>query len=310
MEFSFSYKPIPPFRLDLTVWALRRRADNWIDRWDGQVYRRVLALENALVEVLVVQDGPPDIPELNIKVRGSASEPGLMAVIQNALDHLLGAQIELTEFYRFAEAEPILSPLIRKFRGFKPPRFPTLYEALTNAIACQQITLTQGIRLLNRLAEEYGASFSGQDEQGHAFPIPSNLVSLEPETLRALGFSRQKATALIGLSRDISRRKINLTRLYSLDDKQAIDDLCQIRGVGRWTAEYVLLRGMGRLNIFPGDDVGARNHLQSWLRLQEPLTYLGVQHVVEPWKPFAGLIYFHLLLKRLDEEGYLSSNTR
>lgn len=306
MEFSFSIKPIPPFRLDLTAWVLRRRADNLIDRWDGKAYRRILDLENGPLEVTVIQDGPTDIPELNVIVRGSNTGPGSIQAIQNTLDHLLGTQIDLKEFYRFAESEPVLSSLARKFRGFKPPRFPTLFEALTNAIACQQITLVQGIRLLNRLAEGYGSSFSVQEEQSYAFPKPKELMFLEPEALRALGFSRQKANALIGLARDITQRRINLTTLYALDDKQAIDDLCQIRGVGRWSAEYVLLRGMGRLNIFPGDDVGARNHLKSWLGLPEPLNYEGVQQTVEPWKPFAGLIYFHLLLKRLDEEGYLS----
>jgi DNA-3-methyladenine glycosylase II len=79
----------------------------------------------------------------------------------------------------------------------------------------------------------------------------------------------------------------------------------KLRGVGRWTTEYVLLRGLGRLHIFPGDDVGARNLLQRWLRLRKPLDYQGVRRVLTPWHPFGGLIYFHLLMNGLDEKGYL-----
>ena len=76
-------------------------------------------------------------------------------------------------------------------------------------------------------------------------------------------------------------------------------------GVGRWTAEYVLLRGLGRTNIFPGDDVGARNNLERWLRLRRKLDYERVQQVLKKWKGYGGLIFLHLLLKSLDESGCL-----
>jgi DNA-3-methyladenine glycosylase II len=78
--------------------------------------------------------------------------------------------------------------------------------------------------------------------------------------------------------------------------------LCTLRGVGRWTAEYVLLRGLGRLHVFPGDDVGARNNLQRWLGILEPLDYDGVQRVLARWQPFQGLVYLHLLLWGLQPE--------
>jgi len=68
-------------------------------------------------------------------------------------------------------------------------------------------------------------------------------------------------------------RSAERSELAGLADLAAITCLRQIRGVGRWTAEYVLLRGFGRLQIFPGDDVGARNNLQRWLGLSEALNY-------------------------------------
>ena len=76
-----------------------------------------------------------------------------------------------------------------------------------------------------------------------------------------------------------------------------------LRGVGRWTAEYVLLRGLGRLHVFPGDDIGARNNLQRWLGLLEPLDYDGVQRALAKWAPFQGLVYLHLLLWGLQLES-------
>ena len=90
-----------------------------------------------------------------------------------------------------------------------------------------------------------------------------------------------------------------------MDDEAALESLTQLRGVGRWTAEYALLRGLGRVHIFPGDDVGVRNKLQSWLKVSKPLDYEGVHRLLNQWKPFAGLIYFLLLLNGLDEKGLI-----
>jgi DNA-3-methyladenine glycosylase II len=136
-----------------------------------------------------------------------------------------------------------------------------------------------------------------------AFPSPDDLAGREPDQLRALGFSRQKARAIIELARAIAEHRLHLDELEGLDDATAVARLCALRGVGRWTAEYVLLRGLGRLHVFPGDDVGARNNLQRWLGLLEPLDYEKVQRALAKWAPFQGLVYLHLLLRGLQLES-------
>ncbi len=123
--------------------------------------------------------------------------------------------------------------------------------------------------------------------------------------MKALGFSTQKGRALVELADAITQGHLDLEALAGLDDEAAIAHLLALRGVGRWTAEYVLLRGLGRTHIFPGDDVGARNNLARWLGLTEPLDYAGVGQVLAGWKEYSGLIYFHLLLDRLAEAGHV-----
>ncbi|HEY5029750.1 MAG TPA: hypothetical protein VIK39_15185, partial [Candidatus Angelobacter sp.] len=88
----------------------------------------------------------------------------------------------------------------------------------------------------------------------------------------------------------------------------ALEQLVRLKGVGRWTAEYVLLRGLGRLDIFPGDDVGARKKLAHFLGKRKPLDYEGVCKAVARWQPNAGLVYFHLLLARIKKAGWLDSH--
>ncbi|VVB84368.1 HhH-GPD superfamily base excision DNA repair protein [uncultured archaeon] len=296
---TFRLKPVPPFRLDLTAWALRRRPDNIVDRWDDKTYRRVLVL-NEPVEVAVTQEGAFDEPTLFISVTGASigqdKEPKVSAV----LNWLLGSGIDLSGFYSFAARDSRLGALAQRFRGLKPPRFPTIFEAVVNGIACQQLTLTVGIRLLNKLAQTYGAAING----AHAFPRPADLAGVKPEALRKLGFSRQKSMAIIELSASIAGGNLDPEDLPDLSDEEALSRLLELRGVGRWTAEYVLMRGAGRLYVFPGDDVGARNNLQRWLGIGEKLDYEGVKKALESWKPYGGIIYFHLLLDRLVEAGY------
>lgn len=307
---TFLLKPIPPFRLDLTVWVLRRCPSNVIDRWNGQTYRRVLALNGQPVEAAVVQSGPPDSPRLHVTLAGQRLTPNLKTAAVKSLERLLGLRINLSDFYWRAAKDAKLDPLAGRFRGMKPPRFPTVFETLANAIACQQMSLSLGILLLSRMTEKFDLTMGGSMGKASAFPRPENLVNLKPADFRQLGFSRHKGESLIALARACIGGTIDLEALDGLNNEAVIERLLGLKGVGRWSAEYVLLRGLGRLNIYPGDDVGARNNLQRWLKLRKPLDYDGVRRITAQWQPYAGLVYFHMLLDRLDAAGHLTPKSQ
>ncbi len=129
---------------------------------------------------------------------------------------------------------------------------------------------------------------------------------MKAPTLRHLGFSYGKARCLLSLARETVEGRFHPEQLQAMDNESAVEESLQLRGVGRWTAEYVLLRGLGRLDTFPGDDVGARNRLALWLGRDGPLDYEAVRRAVKRWQPYAGLVYFHLLLAGLTESGEMS----
>jgi len=305
-QCRFEATALPPFRLDLTAWALRRRPDNAVDRWDGRTYRRVLALDDGPVELAAVQQGPPEAPRLSVTVTGPRLDPGIEQVVHAVLVRLLGLERDLSAFYRLATGDRVLAPLAERFRGVKPPRLPSLFECLVNAIACQQLTITVGIRLLNRLAKAYGATVGDSGE--HAFPQPARLATVAPEALRPLGFSGAKTRSIVALASVVASGALDTEAIETLDDESVLAVLLRLRGIGRWSGEYALLRGLGRMHVFPGDDVGARNNLARRLGLQGPLDYAAVQQAVRPWQPFAGLVYFHLLLANLAERGLLEGS--
>jgi len=307
--FAFWLEPVAPFRLDLTVWALRRRPSNLIDRWDDRSYQRVLVIGEKPVEVSVTQTGLPETPRLQVSLAGKEISDTERTMVRKALERLLGLRCDLGEFYELAARDARLGPLVERFRGVKPPRFPTLFEALANAIACQQMSLSLGILLLSRLTQRFGLAARGTAGSFHAFPQPAELAGLKPEDFRELGFSRQKGRALIELAQAFCKRPQEWAALDTSDNQAVAERLLELRGIGRWSAEYALLRGFGRLDVYPGDDVGARNNLKRWLDLRRTLDYEGVRRITARWQPYAGLVYFHMLLDRLAAAGHLKSHT-
>jgi DNA-3-methyladenine glycosylase II len=305
-EISFALKPAPPFSLKLTVWALRRRPGNQVDRWDGGNYSRIFVLGDTVAKVSVSQDGGIERPKLNVSVvtettRHKNLQPDMASMLRKVFS--LGK--DLTDFYLLSDKDKRLRPLADRFKGVKPPRFPTVFEALVNAFSCQQVSLDLGIILLNRLSTAYGIAFAEEGGVLHAFPRPEDLVGLSPEDFRKLGFSRNKGRAIIELAEGMINGELEIEGMEKMTDDQVISQLSVIRGVGRWSAEYVLLRGLGRTNMFPGDDVGAQRNLQNFMQLEERPDYEEIRKITSRWQPYAGFVYFHFLLDKLATKGYL-----
>ena len=310
-RIEFHIAPVPPYRLDLTAWALKRREDNTWDRWDAEsaTYSRALVIDGAPVDVSVTQTAPPDEPCLSVLAVTDADleiapDDRIQESVESVIRGLLGTDVDLTQFYETAQGDSSLFQLATTLMGLKPPRYPMLFEALTNAITCQQITLTAGLRILGRLAEACGELVG----DAISFPLPERVAELSFEELIGLGYSKQKARAMVELSALAVAGELDRSIITNLSDDDAVERLRLMYGVGRWSAEYALLRGDGRLNIFPGDDVGVRKHLEQWLGLDHRLNYDGVRRILETWRPFGGMIYLHLLTASIVDSGRVKSS--
>ena len=141
----------------------------------------------------------------------------------------------------------------------------------------------------------------------HAFPAPPDLAVASEEEVRELGFSHQKARAIKEFATNVADNSIDLASIEDMTNQEAVAYLTTIRGIGRWSAEYVLLRGLGRLDTFPGDDIGAQNNLQRLFRLADKPNYEEIRQLTSQWHPYEGVVYFHLLLEKLRSTGYISN---
>jgi len=310
MPTVVTLQPAAPFRLDLTVWALRRRPRNAIDLWDGARYSRVFAIDGAPVRIVISQTAPAGDPELQVLCVPAGRATTFRDKVRELVERLLGLNISLAEFYKKETTFAPLKVLVDRFRGFRPPRFPTVFEAAVNAVCCQQLSLEVGIELLNRLAAAAGPKLEQRNGVLFAFPEPGDVARLSEARLRELGFSAQKAATLLELARTLGRDETFLEKLERMDNDPARARLLQFRGIGRWSAEYILLRGLGRLDVFPADDIAAQKSLRRWLDIdvrgrQSP--YERIHRALRNWHPYEGLVYFHLLLANLAEHGWLKA---
>jgi DNA-3-methyladenine glycosylase II len=263
------------------------------------VYRRALLVDGAPLEMAVTQVGAANAPRLEVVLAGRHTPRSAETTARSTLARLLGIDLDLSCFYARAARDPLLNELAERYRGLKPPRFPTVFECLLNAVACQQLSIAAGLTILSRLAAATGARIGPL----HVFPAPSDVLGLPPSALRTLGFSERKAATILGLARAAAAGELEVGTLEQLDDAAVVDALVRQPGIGRWSADYVLLRGLGRLSIFPQNDIGALNGLRSVLAASGCSE--SPHEALVRWAPDAGLVYFHLLLRGLEHASEL-----
>ena len=306
---TFFLNPLAPFRLDLTVWTLRRREHNQIDRWDGVTYRRVLIIDGQPVEIEVTQVGPADSPRLRVTLIGAEVDSKIKKPVISHLTRMLGLQVDLGEFYEFAFRQPKLGPLVRRFRGMRPPRFPSVFEALVNATACQQMSLTVGIIMLNRLAGACGLTLEENGVVTHAFPRPQDLVHRDPQAIAALGFSRQKVRAMTESASAIDKGQLDVESLSRAFGRISFGQFAGTAGSGGVVGGVCPAARPGDgLMFFRATTWAHATTCGRWLGLTKPLDYESVREELSRFGEYAGLVYFHLLLDRLSEAGELDAS--
>lgn len=291
----------PPFRLDLTVSALRRLPANPVDVLgaDGH-YRRAFLTPRGPLVWTVRQD--PAGGAVRLGLHGAADDP---ARWQARAARMLGTQVDLAGFYAVAPGAPDIAPLVAQMRGVKPPRYPTLWEALVNALVFQQVSLHAALAILRRVIARFSPAVPFGGETLYPFPEPEAVLTGDMDELRGLGLSAAKARSLLALAGQVVDGKISEAALAGLPSPEAARWLTALPGIGPWSAAVVLLRGLGRLDVFPGGDSGMAATLRRLLGVVPGAEEATAARLVAALTPYQGMLYFHLLLGRLAASGVL-----
>ncbi len=304
----FAVPCAPPYRLDLTVAVLRRTPLNPVDvlATDGR-YLRAFAGPTGLQVGVAFQ--PPGTQTLHIAcyqptvANGERKAPN--EELRVRIPQMLGTGVNLSGFYAVAANVPELAALIGQARGVKPPRYPSLWEALCNAVVFQQLSLEAAIATMRRVIAQCSAPLAFGDTQLYPFPAPAAVLETDPTVLRALGLSATKVHTLQEGAALLLGGRLAAADLEALPTAEAMARLMLLRGIGPWTAAVVMLRGFGRLDVFPAGDSGARRNLRGLLGpgAGTDAEETALLNALGAWR---GMLYYHLLLWRLARRGVVN----
>ncbi len=285
---------VPPYRLDLTVAALRRFSTNVVDAVapDGTYVRahatpfgpRIVTVRQAASDALIVGFEAGD------------DSRRALALVRRTL----GVDRSAAHFARAAADIPWLAGIAERMRGVRPPRYASLWEACVNAIVFQQVSLHAATAILGRVIASLESPRACAGAVVRAFPEPRALLDAPDETLRRAGLSAAKIATLRRVAIALGDGALDEAMLEALPSPAASERLCELKGIGPWTAAVVLLRGLGRLDVFPENDSGVVRSLQALGG-----TIVDVSATLATLAPEQGMLYYHLLLARLEARGEL-----
>lgn len=179
-----------------------------------------------------------------------------------------------------SNVDPVMRRLIREVGPFAliPRVRRTPFESLARAIAFQQLHEKAAESILKRFIAIF---------PGRRFPRPGELLTVNADAIRGAGFSRAKVLAL----RDLAARTLDGTVptgrvIKTLDDDAIVERLVEVRGIGRWTVEMLLIFQLGRPDVLPVDDFGVRNGFRIAYRRRTLPTPKEVLRYGERWKPY------------------------
>ncbi len=286
----FSLSPQGPYSLDRTLARFSRFPES-VDRFEEGIYRRLLFLRGRPLFVDVRQKGPPSRARLVIEITGNqARTREAKALARRVLDRVLGTSTDVRPFYRRFRGDTLLGPIIRRHAGLRVAGRLTAWETLLQIVLSQQIHLKLAHGMLADLAEHLGRSARLDGRLYYSFPSPGAIEAERLSALRRFRLSQAKAETLKRLASAFVNRELSDEKLSSLPDEEAIDLLTSHKGVGRWTAEFTLLRGLGRMDIFPGGDLGVVKYLaQGMLGYDGLALEKDMRRFAERWRPYRGL---------------------
>lgn len=209
---------------------------------------------------------------------------------------------DLEGFYQLASRDKVLKTLVQKYDGLRIMCIPDLFEALVWAVMGQQINLTFAYTLKRRFVEEFGESVTFEGERFWVFPSFDKIATLTIEDLIKLQISTRKAEYIIGIAKELVSGKLSKELLIQTEDYNEMKkSLMSIRGIGAWTADYVLMKCLHKGMAFPIADVGLHNALKNILDLEKKPSIEEIEGFAVGWNGWEAYATFYLWRSLYDE---------
>nr|WP_263326713.1 DNA-3-methyladenine glycosylase [Neobacillus sp. Marseille-Q6967] len=260
---------------------------------DGRIYK-ALSIEN---DTHLIEIGSNDDKVMTIRFLGDTVSPSkeTRTEVADYVRNWFDLDRDIQPFYEMAQSDPLLGQCVKSFYGLRIIGISDLFEAICWGILGQQINLTYAYTLKRRLVEKFGRYVENDGIKYWLFPTPHDLAGLIVEDLVGLGMTVRKSEYLLGVAKLMVIGKLSKELLLNTDNfKKAEKALVDIRGIGPWTANYVLMRCLRMPSAFPIDDVGLHNAIKHLLALNRKPTKDEIRKLAENWAGWESYATFYL----------------
>ncbi|HEX8032254.1 MAG TPA: AlkA N-terminal domain-containing protein [Ktedonobacterales bacterium] len=287
---------IPPFDLQQTIAALRRRPNQLAEAMVDGEYRRIVSVDDREHLIGVRQTASDCVA---IHALDAPLSPAELDAVASVVKRMLGLDVDMAPLRAALAFDTRLSQLARQIAGMKPPRFDTLWHTFVCIVPFQQVSVDAGTSMLNRLIARFGHRIEHDDHIYYGFPSPESIRDASYDELRGCGLSQAKIRTLQHLAAQITDSAISEDEIEALNDVDAVAMLIQLPGIGVWSAQLILLRGFRRLSFFPPGDSGAARGLRSLYDLPAESVEATLAPLLERLGPWRGYLYYMILAHKL-----------
>jgi DNA-3-methyladenine glycosylase II len=238
-----------------------------------------------------------------VSLRGHAARPGkkkgaLLNDLATQARFLWGLNDDAEDLHASMASDRDMAPLLERFGALRIVRAPDLYEALLVAVIGQQVSVQAAQSIRRRLMQNLGTRVTVDNVPGqenhYLYPTPQQMIKAGELALREQGLSRQKSKYLLEIAHRAATGELDREAFAPLSDEDALRRLCEIKGVGRWTAEIALMRGLGRNDVFAAGDLGLQVAVQELRGMRKRPSEKALRKIAERWKGWRSYAAFYL----------------
>ncbi|WP_420437626.1 AlkA N-terminal domain-containing protein [Candidatus Poriferisodalis sp.] len=211
---------------------------------------------------------------------------------------LLGTDADPAQATTALGDDPIIGPLIKQAPGLRVPRSWDRFETAIRIVVNQQISLAAASTMAGRIAQRHGTPIDALAECCEGDPIPlsrlfpdaATLADAGPSGLAGLGFTQRRIDTVVGVARAVASGDVDLCAADALE--AVVAQLCELPGIGPWTAHLIAMRVYGHDDAFPASDLGLRRAVEQLVG--HPVSASELEALAEPWRPYRAWAAQHL----------------
>ncbi len=243
---DFTVRVRGPIDYAASLEMFRRSGDDLLDRWDGRSFARTTIINTEPVAYACTFEAAHDAVEVHVTAENARHRQEIARLVRTMFI------MQPPHFAELIRRDGVIAALDARYPGVRSVRQVHLFHALIRCISTQQVNLRWAATCRRRLAENFGRAHEIGGSLIYSLD-PKRLAALAVADIRALQFTNSKAAYIINVAREISSGELTLETLTPLTNEEIVTRLTEIRGVGLWSAEWVLARTLGRPLVVAGD---------------------------------------------------------